>query len=100
MSSRWIALSTLLLVSRLTLGVEYSRDIGPVAPGSNQISVDAQASVYYVNSYTSVVKRTSTGNVAWGVSLGSIFFIGAITVDLSGNVYALPRVLNHRTRYS
>ena len=97
MLARCVILFVLLVASRLAastpdflLGMVYSHDIGPAAEAPlGQVAVDAQRFVYSVTSSNAVAKRTPTGAPVWVTSLGSSFRIGAITVDLSGNVYAV-----------
>lgn len=53
-----------------------------------QVVIDVQRFVYAA-SETSVTKYSAAGSAVWVASLGSAFFIAAIAVNLSGNVYAV-----------
>jgi uncharacterized protein (TIGR03437 family) len=91
MSARLITIAALLGTSGLMgappgfpLGVQQSASIGVAGPAA----VDAHGAVYLAYN-NSIEKLTSAADIVWQAALVATLSIATLTVDQSGNVYAI-----------
>ena len=89
MRSSYLRFGLVASTTDFLLTIQYSQAVSQgaqAAPGP--VVVDAQRFVYAA-SENSVTKYSAAGSPVWVASRSSAFFIAAIAVDLSGNVYAV-----------